>query len=281
MKRAWGIRPPRVAFLLARTNVAARKQEGISFLLADMTTPGITVRPIQTIDGSFDVNEVFFDDVVVVPVENLVGDENKGWDYAKFLLGNERTGIARIGISKARLRRIRELAAVEPAGDRPLIEDAGFRRRLAAVEIEVKALEMTQLRVVAEERGRGTPNPASSIFKLRGSQIQQAFTELLMDVVGPWALMQQPAGECHNESLIGPDAAEAAPAYFNMHKVSISTAARTRFSAASSPRRSWDSSDMDFDLSDDQRLLRDTVERLVADRYGFDQRRHYAREPDG
>ena len=100
-------------FCLVRTDPAAKKQEGISFLLIDMKTPGVTVRPIITIDGGHEVNEVFFDDVRV-PVENLVGEENKGWDYAKFLLGNERTGIARIGISKARLRRLKELAALEP-----------------------------------------------------------------------------------------------------------------------------------------------------------------------
>ncbi|HXW19267.1 MAG TPA: acyl-CoA dehydrogenase family protein, partial [Roseiarcus sp.] len=113
-------------FVLARTDAAAKKQEGISFILVDMKSPGITVRPIQTIDGGHEVNEVFFDDVRV-PLENLVGQENKGWDYAKFLLGNERTGIARIGISKARLKRIRELASLPTYGDKPIIEDQRFR----------------------------------------------------------------------------------------------------------------------------------------------------------
>ena len=176
-------------FCLVRTNPAAKKQEGISFLLIDMKTPGITVRPIQTIDGGQEVNEVFFDDVRV-PVENLVGEENKGWDYAKFLLGNERTGIARVGVSKARIRRIKQLAALERVGDRPLIEEPHFREKVAAVEVELKALEMTQLRVVADERKRerGKPNPASSILKLKGSELQQATTELLMDVVGPYVL---------------------------------------------------------------------------------------------
>jgi alkylation response protein AidB-like acyl-CoA dehydrogenase len=115
-------------FVLARTDPVAKKQAGISFILVDMTTPGITVRPIQTIDGGREVNEVFFEDVVV-PVENLVGEVNKGWDYAKFLLGNERTGIARVGMSKARLKRIRELASLEIAGDRPVLADPDFRRR--------------------------------------------------------------------------------------------------------------------------------------------------------
>src|SRR5579871_4240383 len=176
-------------FCLVRTDPAAKKQEGISFLLIDMKTPGITVRPIQTIDGGHEVNEVFFDDVRV-PAENLVGEENKGWDYAKYLLGRERTGIARVGLSKERLRRIRELASLERVGDRPLIEDERFREKLAGIEIELKALEMTQLRVVADERRRerGKPNPASSILKLKGSVIQQATTELLLDVVGPYGL---------------------------------------------------------------------------------------------
>ena len=206
-------------FVLARTDPGAKKQEGISFILVDMTTPGIAVRPIQTIDGGREVNEVFFDDVVV-PVENLVGEVNKGWDYAKFLLGNERTGIARVGMSKARLKRIRELAALEIAGERPVLADPDFRRRLAQVEIELKALEMTQLRVVASDRDRhGKPNPASSILKLKGSEIQQACTELLLDVVGPYGMPYVPGAEGRSES---PDfAADAAPAYFNMRKVSI------------------------------------------------------------
>ena len=134
-------------FCLVRTDTAAKKQEGISFILVDMKTPGITVRPIVTIDGGREVNEVFFDNVEV-PAENLVGQENKGWDYAKFLLGNERTGIARVGVSKAKVARIKELASLERVGDRPLIEDPRFREKLAAVEVELKALEMTQLRVV-------------------------------------------------------------------------------------------------------------------------------------
>ncbi len=210
-------------FCLVRTNPMVKKQEGISFLLIDMKSPGITVRPIVTIDGGREVNEVFLDDVRV-PVENLVGEENKGWDYAKFLLGNERTGIARVGVSKARIRRIKQLAALERVGDRPLSEDLHFREKMAAVEVELKALEMTQLRVVADERKRerGKPNPASSILKLKGSEIQQATTELLMDVVGPYVLPYDDSDEGSNEPPIGPDfAAEAAPTYFNWRKISI------------------------------------------------------------
>jgi pimeloyl-CoA dehydrogenase large subunit len=213
-------------FCLVRTDPAAKKQEGISFLLIDMRSPGVTVRPIETIDGGHEINEVFLDEVRV-PAENLVGEENKGWDYAKFLLGNERIGIARIGISKARLRRIRELAAVERAGDRPIIDDPRFREKLAALEVELKALEMTQLRVLSAERhrDRGRPDPASSVLKIKGSEIQQATTELLLEVVGPYALPFGPEhedDERRNEPAVGPAfAARAAPTYFNWRKISI------------------------------------------------------------
>ena len=210
-------------FCLVRTDPAVKAQEGISFLLIDMRSKGIIVRPIVTIDGGREVNEVFFDEVEV-PADQLVGQENKGWDYAKFLLGNERTGIARVGMSKARVARIKQLAALERIGDTPLIEDPRFRERLAAVEIELKALEMTQLRVVSEERGqaKGRPNPASSILKLKGSVIQQQLTELTMEVVGPYVMPWQSPDEGQNEPLVGPDyAAAAGPVYFNTRKVSI------------------------------------------------------------
>jgi pimeloyl-CoA dehydrogenase large subunit len=212
-------------FCLVRTDPAARKQSGITFLLIDMRTPGVTVRPIQTIDGGHEVNEVFLDDVRV-PAENRVGEENKGWDYAKFLLGNERTGIARVGMSKARIRRLKEIASLERLGDKALIEDERFAMKIAAVEVQLKALEMTQLRVVAAERSRdGRPDPASSILKIRGSEIQQAISELLMEAVGPYAWPDQvPHDETErwNEPPIGPEwAGPQAPHYFNWRKVSI------------------------------------------------------------
>ncbi len=150
-------------FCLVRTNPEAKKQEGISFLLIDMKTPGIEVRPIVTMDGGREINEVFLTDVRV-PVENLVGEENKGWDYAKFLLGNERTNIARVGMSKQRIARIRELAGKEMSGGRPLIEDPRFREKLASVEIELKALELTQLRVVAADAKRGNRKAGSGLI---------------------------------------------------------------------------------------------------------------------
>jgi len=215
-------------FMLVRTDPAAKKQLGISFLLIDMKTPGITVRPIQTIDGGREVNEVFFDDVKV-PVENLVGTENRGWDCAKFLLGNERTGIARVGYSKQRIQRIKALAGRVVAGDRPLIEDERFREKLAAVEVELKALEMTQMRILSDDRHRTdrAPNPMSSILKIKGSEIQQATTQLALEIAGPLALPYQMGHEeepelGHNQPPENLEwAAPAAPAYFNYRKVTI------------------------------------------------------------
>lgn len=212
-------------FNLVRTDPNAKKQEGISFLLIDMKTPGIAVRPIITIEGGHEVNEVFFDDVKV-PAENLVGQENKGWDYAKFLLGNERVGIARVGASKERIRRLKQLAAAERDGDLPLMENQRFREKLAWIEVELKALEMTQMRVVAAERTRekGKPDPASSILKIKGSEIQQAITELALEVAGPYVLPYRAESADHgwNEPPAGPDwASPLAPAYFNYRKVSI------------------------------------------------------------
>ena len=213
-------------FVLARTDASVKKQEGISFFLVDMKIPGITVRPIQTIDGGHEVNEVFFDNGRI-PADAIVGQENKGWDYAKFLLSNERNGIARVGVSKARLAKIRRLAEIPAYGDEPKIADPVFRMKLAAVEVELKALEMTQMRVIAaaQKAEKGKPNPMSSVLKIKGSELQQATTELLMDVVGPYALPFEPEredGTRWNEPPVGPDwAATIAPTYFNTRKVSI------------------------------------------------------------
>jgi alkylation response protein AidB-like acyl-CoA dehydrogenase len=166
------------------------------------------------------VNEVFFDDVKV-PAGNLVGEENKGWDYAKFLLANERTGIARIGASKERLRRIRQLATQVQSGGKPIIEDQRFLEKLTAVEIELKALEMNQMRVVAGEKHRekGKPDPASSILKIKGSELQQATTELMMDVIGPFAAPSSAGEDGSNE--LDDWTTMIAPNYFNYRKVSI------------------------------------------------------------
>ncbi|PRZ42590.1 hypothetical protein CLV47_105212 [Antricoccus suffuscus] len=209
-------------FCLVRTNPDVKKQAGISFLLIDMKTPGITVRPIQLIDGGHEVNEVFFDNVVV-PAENLVGEENAGWSYAKFLLGNERTGIARLGTSKVKAARVKALAAKTRVGDGTLLDDPLFAARLARVEIEIAALEMTQMRILSSQtKGDEAPDPRSSVLKLKGSAIQQDLTELLIDVVGEEAA-------AFREDTDVPDGfapttegvIDAMPTYFNYRKVTI------------------------------------------------------------
>jgi alkylation response protein AidB-like acyl-CoA dehydrogenase len=213
-------------FCLVRTNpAAAKRQEGISFLLIDMKTPGIEVRPIISIDGSHHLNEVFFTDVKV-PAENLVGEENKGWNVAKFLLGNERTGIARLGKSKERVRYAKEVAREVRMNGKPLIEDHTFRTRVAQLEVDMKALEITQLRVVSayDKNKDGKPDPVSSVLKIKGTELLQNSSELVMDVGGPQAMpvWQQELSALTNEPAIGPDwAPQMAPAYLMLRAASI------------------------------------------------------------
>ncbi len=177
-------------FLLVRTNPnAAKRQEGISFLLLPINQPGITIRPIVSIDGAHHLNEVFFDDVKV-PVNMRVGEENRGWDVAKFLLGNERTGIARLGKSRERIAAAKAMARQVKAAGKPLIDDDDFRRRVAQIEVDMKALQITQFRVVsahAKQRD-GRPDPLSSVLKVKGTELLQATSELAMDVGGPLAM---------------------------------------------------------------------------------------------
>ena len=201
-------------FVLVRTNPnAAKRQEGISFLLVDMKTPGITVRPIVSIDGAHHLNEVFFDDVKV-PVEMRVYEENRGWDVAKFLLGNERTGIARLGKSRERVAAAKEAARSVRFNGRPLIEDAAFRQRVVQLEVDMKALQITQYRVVSAgaKKSDGRPDPLSSVLKVKGTELLQATTELAMDTAGPLAMLiwAQELAEMANEPDMLAEAAEQA-----------------------------------------------------------------------
>jgi len=210
-------------FLLVRTDPTAKKQQGITFLLMDMKTPGITVRPIVTLDGHHETNELFLDNVRV-PVSNVVGEENKGWDVAKFLLGSERGGIARVGLSKFRVRRAKQLAQQVLVGDGYLADEPRFRERVAAIEVELKALEMTQMRVIADSDKYGhTPDPRSSILKMKGSELQQAATELLMEVAGYDAMeFDQPFVTGEREQSSDDDwALTIAPNYYWVRHVSI------------------------------------------------------------
>ena len=212
-------------FCLVRTGTDAKQQRGISYLLIDTKTPGLTIRPIPTIDGEHHFNEVFFDNVRV-PAENIVGEENKGWTYAKYLLGHERVGIARVGASKYRLQRAKELAKSVYVGDIPLAQTERFREKVASVEVELKALEITQMRVVANARNLppGAPDPTSSILKLKGTELQQATTEILMEVAGANAMIRQQEHlwGTATEPAIGPEwTATTAADYFYTRAASI------------------------------------------------------------
>jgi hypothetical protein len=208
-------------FFLVRTDPAAKPQEGISFLLIDMKSPGITVRPIITLGGEHEVNEVWLENVRV-PVENRVFEENKGWTCAKFLLAHERTGIAGVARSKRGIEKLRAIATAEADGDRPLIENPFFRRKIAELEIDLAALEYTELRgLAAVAQGKG-PGPESSLLKIKGTEIQQRITELVLEAVGHYGAPYFRGYVGDNAHAIGPDyAMRVAPAYFNMRKTSI------------------------------------------------------------
>ncbi|SFU84635.1 acyl-CoA dehydrogenase family protein [Pseudoduganella namucuonensis] len=208
-------------FCLVRTDGTVRKQEGISFLLIDMKTPGITVRPIIMLDEDHEVNEVFFDNVKV-PVANLIGKENKGWTYAKYLLGHERTGIAAVGRSKRELQFLKKLATDQVKKGRPLLEDPLFAAKVATLEIELMALETTVLRTISQEDQ--APGPQASMLKVRGSEIQQTLTELMVEALGPNALPFDPdylEGKTEAPVAGEGDAAPLAGYYFNFRKTSI------------------------------------------------------------
>jgi alkylation response protein AidB-like acyl-CoA dehydrogenase len=210
-------------FCLVRTDTQSRPQAGISFLLIDMKSPGITVRPIPLLDGEHEVNEIWFDNVQV-PVGNLIGEENKGWTYAKYLLGHERVNIAQVGQSRRELNRLKLLASQLRNGAGRLLDDVRFRDRLAEVEIDLLALELTVMRVLAAETKRRDPGPESSVLKIRGSEIQQALSELNMQAIGHYALPYIPAamdlgwqGQPEGAGLW----ASLTGRYFNQRKTSI------------------------------------------------------------
>ena len=211
-------------FFLCRTDPdAAKPQEGISFILIDMKTPGVEVKPIKLIDGGYEVNETWLTDVRV-PVENLVGEENKGWTYAKFLLAHERSGIAGVARSKRGVEKLREIAGSELLDGEPLINDFDFARKVSQLEIDLAALEITELRTLAGEQAGKGPGPESSILKIKGTEIQQRLTELTLEAVGSYGtpMYGSIADAGSNEYPIGPDYAQhSAATYFNMRKTSI------------------------------------------------------------
>lgn len=211
-------------FFLCRTDPDAPKpQQGISFILVDMKSPGIEVRPIKLIDGGHEVNETWLTDVRV-PVENLVGEENKGWTYAKFLLAHERSGIAGVARSKRGVEKLREIAKQEELNGEPLMSDFDFSRKVSQLEIDLAALEITELRTLAGEQAGKGPGPESSVLKIKGTEIQQRLTELTLEAVGhygtPFYASVSDAGS--NEYPVGPAYAQhSASSYLNMRKTSI------------------------------------------------------------
>ena len=204
-------------FTLVRTNPDVKKQAGISLLLIDMTSEGVDVRPIELIDGGHEVNEVWFDNVRV-PAENLVGEENRAWDYAKFLLGNERVGVAPVGATKRSLAQAKEWAGSISVGDDggTLLDDPLVSTRIVELENELLALELTALRVVANSAD-GKPHPASSVLKLKGTELQQAVTELIVDLAGPASA----ASGASDATALPWWATHSVPVYLNFRKASI------------------------------------------------------------
>ena len=210
-------------FCLVRTDREAKAQSGISFLLVDMQSPGVELRPIRTLDGDKEVNEVFFTDVKV-PVENLVGEENKGWTYAKYLLTYERTGIAGVGFCIAALAKLKVVAAKVIKNGKPLDQDPLFAARMAQVEIDLENMKTTNLRVIAAVAGGGVPGAESSMLKIRGTEIRQEILSLIRRAVGPYALpfIEEAQYEGYADEPVGPkEAATAAANYFNYRKLSI------------------------------------------------------------
>ena len=210
-------------FCLVRTDTETRPQEGISFLLVDMRAPGVEVRPIVTLDGGREINTVYLTDVEV-PVEDRIGEESRGWTYAKFLLGHERFGIARLAESKARLSYLKEIAQYHRVGGAVLADDADFMRSVAETEIELTALEYTELRALMDAEQGGSPGMEANMLKIRGTEVQQKISGMLMKAVGYYALPYLPDALEYgrNEAPVGPDyAATLAPTYFNTRKTSI------------------------------------------------------------
>jgi alkylation response protein AidB-like acyl-CoA dehydrogenase len=205
-------------FCLVRTDSQAEKrQEGISFILMDMKTPGITVRPLILMDGGHEVNEIFFDNVQV-PVQNLVFEENKGWTVAKYLLGHERMGSGSVGASRRELATLRALARRELKNGKPLLDDVRFKDKLSRVEVELDALEITSMRFLDKMRRTGQPPGADvSMLKIRGTEVQQMITELAMQAAGPHA---QPF-KAVDQGAIDHFTSRLAPRYFNFRKASI------------------------------------------------------------
>ncbi|MEO0401575.1 MAG: acyl-CoA dehydrogenase family protein [Pseudomonadota bacterium] len=209
-------------FCLVRTDPDVKQQEGISFLLIDMDSPGVEVRPIILLDGCHEVNEVWFTDVRV-PADNLVGEENKGWTYAKYLLTHERTGLGGVGSSQAGLAAVKRLARAENHNGKPLIQNPHFAARIAQVEIDMRAMATSNLRIVSQAAAGGAPGLEASMLKVKGSIIRQEINDLARRAAGPYAMpFASEAVEGANDTIPDPHGAgPVAAQYFNNRKLSI------------------------------------------------------------
>lgn len=207
-------------FCLCRTNPDAKQQEGISFILVDLDTPGIEMRPIRLIEGGHEVNEVFFTDVRV-PFANLVGEVDKGWTIAKYLLSHERTGIAGVGFSMQSLEEVKALARKLRRNGRPLAEDPLFAARIARAEIDLEAMKITNLRMLFKAQEQGAPGPETSILKIKGTVIHQELKDIARRALGPMAA-PFPGHVTEGNIMFGPSDTEMnAAKYFNNRKTSI------------------------------------------------------------
>ena len=193
-------------FCLVRTDTESKPQAGISFILIDMKTPGVDVRPIIGLDLDHTLNEVFFEDVRV-PAENLIGEENKGWTYAKFLLGHERNMIARVGRSQYQLNRLKQISRSTRDGARYLIDDIDFKRKIAKIEIDLMALEAAELRYLSQDIGGRKLMAEPSVLKIRGAEIAQAIKTLTVEALGPYGMVYEPDDQIvrRNDGPLGPD----------------------------------------------------------------------------
>ena len=210
-------------FCLVRTNTEAKPQEGISFLLIDMNTKGIKVEPIITLDDSHEINTVYLEDVVV-PKENLIYQENKGWTVAKYLLSHERTSIAQVARSKSAIKKLKYIASQETYDNKPLISNIRFRDKLTELEMDMHALEYSELRILSEEAKGTAPGPEASFLKIRGSELQQKISELTLEAVGYFGLLKtnESQTEKSNEYFPGPEYATNTGAdYLNLRKTTI------------------------------------------------------------
>ncbi len=210
-------------FCLVRTENTKKPQEGISFILIDMNSKGITVDPIITLDDSHEINTVYLEDVVV-PKENLIYEENKGWTVAKYLLSHERTSIAQVARSKSAIKKLKNIASLETRGNKPLLQSQRFRDKLTELEIDLHALEYTELRIISEEVKGTAPGPEASFLKIRGSELQQKISELTLEAVGAFGLISSNSFSTNNtnEYFPGPEYANnVGPEYLNLRKTTI------------------------------------------------------------